>query len=145
MATDNTEVGSFQDFLSKRQDGSNFESLDEAVRDFRRYQRELADARNKVQVGIEQSNRGEWGKTVQMFRKLHGNSQSGDGSNPRFVSRHICRYSLPGRRSPDENERLESVTSVVHKRAFSFREAVQSTFPHFERQNASKNEISKLT
>ena len=61
MATDNTEVGSFQDFLSKRQDGSNFESLDEAVRDFRRYQRELADARNKVQVGIEQSNRGECG------------------------------------------------------------------------------------
>ena len=59
MATDNTEVGSFQDFLSKRQDGSNFESLDEAVRDFRRYQRELADARNKVQVGIEQSKRGE--------------------------------------------------------------------------------------
>ncbi len=59
MATDNTEVDSFQDFLSRRQNGSNFGSLDEAVGEFRRYQQELADARNKVQVGIEQSNRGE--------------------------------------------------------------------------------------
>ena len=59
MATDNTEVDSFRDFLSRRQNGNNFGSLDEAVGEFRRYQQELADARNKVQVGIEQSNRGE--------------------------------------------------------------------------------------
>ncbi len=59
MATDNTEVDSFQDFLSRRQNGRDFGSLAEAVGEFRRYQQELADARNKVQVGIEQSNRGE--------------------------------------------------------------------------------------
>ena len=85
------------------------------------------------------------GKTVQMFRKLHGNSQSGDGSNPRFVSRHICRYSLAGHRSADENEQLESVTFVVDKKAFSFREAVQSKFPNSGRKYASKNGNSKLT
>ena len=59
MATDNTEVDSFQDFLSRHQNGGTFASLDEAVGEFRRYQQELADARNKVQVGIEQSKRGE--------------------------------------------------------------------------------------
>ena len=58
MATENTEVDLFRDFLSI-QNNSEFSSLDEAVREFRRYQHELADARCKVQDGIEQADRGE--------------------------------------------------------------------------------------
>ncbi len=59
MPTDSTEIGLFQDFMSKHENGSSFATLDEAIGAFRRYQHELADARTKVQVGIEQADRGE--------------------------------------------------------------------------------------
>ena len=58
MATDNSELESFQDFLSRKQNGRSFTGLDEAVREFRSYQQELKKARNEVK-GIDQAERGE--------------------------------------------------------------------------------------
>ena len=56
MATDvSAELDQFRDFLDKRQEGqASFSSLDEAVDEFRRHQRELASLKAKLQVAEEQ-------------------------------------------------------------------------------------------
>ena len=56
------EVGQFQDFLSNRAESETpLASLDEAVSEFREYQRQLADLKDKLKVAEEQSARGEVG------------------------------------------------------------------------------------
>ncbi len=54
-----SEVGQFQEFLDGRVDPLG--SLDEAVLEFREYQRQLADLKEKLRVGVEQCGRGEVG------------------------------------------------------------------------------------
>jgi hypothetical protein len=63
MTTETTaELDQFRDFLNKRQDGgASFNSLDEAVDDFRRYQRELAALKCKLQSAEEQADQGQVG------------------------------------------------------------------------------------
>lgn len=57
-----SEVGLFQEFLDSRVQGENpLGSLDEAVLEFREYQRQLADLKEKIRVGLEQCERGEVG------------------------------------------------------------------------------------
>ncbi len=57
-----SEVGLFQEFLDSRADRETpLGSLDEAVLEFREYQRQLADLKEKLRVGLEQSERGEVG------------------------------------------------------------------------------------
>lgn len=57
------ELDQFRDFLDQRQDGgASFKSLEEAVDNFRRYQRELADLKCKLQSAEEQANQGQVGQ-----------------------------------------------------------------------------------
>ena len=54
-----SEIGQFQEFLNGREDPLG--SLDEAVLEFREYQRQLADLKEKLRVGLDQCERGEVG------------------------------------------------------------------------------------
>jgi hypothetical protein len=57
-----SEVGLFQEFLVKLFAGGKPPgSLDEAVNEFREYQRELADLKEKLRIAEEQSARGQTG------------------------------------------------------------------------------------
>jgi len=66
MSTDfSSEVGLFQEFLvSRSEGGSPPSSLDEAVNEFREYQRQLADLKEKIRAGLDQCERGEVGPFV---------------------------------------------------------------------------------
>jgi hypothetical protein len=61
MATDiSSELSQFQEFIVHvSKSGSTPASLDEAVVEFREYQRQLADLKEKVRIGLEQCQRGE--------------------------------------------------------------------------------------
>lgn len=61
MSTDSSsEIGLFHEFLIQRSaQGPLTGSLDEAVEEFRRQQRELDELRAMLRVGLEQCNRGE--------------------------------------------------------------------------------------
>ncbi len=52
-----TELDEFQEFLGRN--GQRYGSLEEALQQFRGYQRELADLREKLRVSEAQSARGE--------------------------------------------------------------------------------------
>ena len=55
-----SEVGQFQQFLSNRSEAeSPLASLDQAVQEFREYQQQLADLKEKLRLAEEQSDRGE--------------------------------------------------------------------------------------
>src|SRR5204862_7531576 len=59
MATDLTsELTAFSRFVAQRLNGTNI-SLEESLREFRQYQRELADLRRRLSIAEEQSARGE--------------------------------------------------------------------------------------
>jgi len=56
------ELVQFKQFLdTSQQGGSSFGSLDEAVDEFRRYQRELADLKEKLRVAEQQVEKGQVG------------------------------------------------------------------------------------
>ena len=63
MATDvSAELNQFRDFLDKRQGNqASFSSLDEAVDEFRRHQRELTDLKAKLRVAEQQIDQGQIG------------------------------------------------------------------------------------
>jgi len=62
MASTTSEVGLFQHFLVNRTENTSLPgSLDEAVLEFREYQRQFTDLQQKLNVAEQQSARGEVG------------------------------------------------------------------------------------